>query len=115
MDRGFTPSKIDQFLYMKKGMIVLVYVSDCIIVGDDMTKIDNLIESMQNGPENFILTDEGNINKFLGIEIKRLGKQEFEISQPSDWPHSVIPWIGQFIARFKGEQEIYSSSVAYIE
>ena len=37
---------------------------------------------MQNGRENFILTDEGNIDKFLGIEIKRLGKQEFEISQP---------------------------------
>ena len=82
MDRGFTPSKIDQCLYMKKGMIVLVYVDDCIIVGDDMTKIDKFVESMQNGPENFILTDEGNIDKFLGIEIKRLGKREFEISQP---------------------------------
>ena len=38
---------------MKKGMIVLVYVNDCIIVGDDMTKIDKFVESMQTGPENF--------------------------------------------------------------
>lgn len=82
MDRGFRPTKIDQCLYMKKGMIVLVYVDDCIIVGDDMTKINKFVESMQNGPENFILTDEGSIDKFLGIEIRRLGKTEFEISQP---------------------------------
>jgi hypothetical protein len=82
VDRGFTPSKIDQCLYMKKGMVVLVYVDDCIIVGDDMTKIDQFVASMQTGSENFILTDEGSIDKFLGIDIKRLGKKEFEISQP---------------------------------
>jgi hypothetical protein len=37
---------------------------------------------MQNGPENFILMDEGNINKFLEIEIKRLEPKEFKILQP---------------------------------
>ena len=37
---------------------------------------------MQQGSENFVLTDESSIDKFLGIEIKRLGQQEFEISQP---------------------------------
>jgi hypothetical protein len=82
MDRGFKSSKVDQCLYMKDGMIVLVYVDDCIIVGDNMSKIDEFVQSMQNGPENFVLMDEGNIDKFLGIEIKRLGQREFEISQP---------------------------------
>jgi len=37
---------------------------------------------MQQGSENFVLTGEGSIDKFLGIDIKPLGKQEFEISQP---------------------------------
>ena len=37
---------------------------------------------MQQGSENFVLTGEGSIDKFLGIDIKCLGKQEFEISQP---------------------------------
>ena len=32
IDRGFEPSKIDPCLYLKKGMIVLTYVDDCIIV-----------------------------------------------------------------------------------
>jgi hypothetical protein len=67
---------------MKDGMVILVYVDDCIIVGKDMGEIDGFVKSMQQGSENFVLTDEGSIDKFLGIEITRLGKQEFEISQP---------------------------------
>ena len=67
---------------MKDGMVILVYVGDCIIVGKDMRGIDEFVQSMQQGSENFVLTDEGSIDKFLGIGIKRLGKQEFEISQP---------------------------------
>jgi len=51
-------------------------------LGKDMGEIDEFLRSMQQGSENFVLTDEGSIDKFLGIEIKRLGKQEFEISQP---------------------------------
>jgi hypothetical protein len=81
-DRGFKPSKINQCLYMKDGMVILVYVNDCIIVGKDMGEINEFVRSMQQGSENFVLTDEGSVDKFLGIEIKRLGKQEFEISQP---------------------------------
>ena len=37
---------------------------------------------MKNGSEGFILTDEGDINKFLGIEIKQVTKNKFEFSQP---------------------------------
>ena len=56
MDRGFKQSKIDSCLYYRKGMIVLTYVDDCIIVGNKMRDIDNFVKSMQNGKENFILT-----------------------------------------------------------
>ena len=82
-DRGFKPSKIDQCLYMRDGgMVILDYVDDCIIVGKDMGEIDEFVRSMQQGSENFVLSNEGSIDKFLEIDIKRLGKQEFEISQP---------------------------------
>ena len=37
---------------------------------------------MKNGCENFILTDKGDINKFLGIEINQLDGNIFNISQP---------------------------------
>jgi hypothetical protein len=37
---------------------------------------------MQTGPENFKLTNRGNVNKFLGIEITKLDEQTFELLQP---------------------------------
>jgi hypothetical protein len=82
LDREFKSSDIDQCLYLKDGMIVLTYVDDCIIVGNSMKEIDEFIESMKNGPENFILTDEGDINTFLGVEIKHRNDEVFEMSQP---------------------------------
>jgi hypothetical protein len=91
-DCGFKASSIDQCLYMKEGMMLLVYVDDCIIVGLDMNDINNFVQSMQNGLENFILMDEGNIDNFLGIEIKCLGPKEFEILQPF-----LIDWIITFL------------------
>ncbi len=61
---------------------MLVYVDNLIIVGKKMDDIDWFILSIQNGRENFVLMDEGSINKLRGIEIKRLGAKEFEITQP---------------------------------
>ena len=55
---------------------------NCIIVGKDMDNINQFVLSMQNGPKKIILTNGESIHKFLGIEIKCLGPQEFEISQP---------------------------------
>ena len=82
LDRHFKPSAIDPCLYFKQGMIIIVYVDDCIIVGKSASEIDSFVESMKNGSEGFILTDEGDINKFLGIEIKEISKTKFELSQP---------------------------------
>jgi hypothetical protein len=79
--RGFTQSKIDPCLYFKKGMLIITYVDDCIIFSNFMVDINTFVESMKNGSEGFILTDEININKFLGIEIKQITKSEFELSQ----------------------------------
>ena len=82
VDRNFKPSNIDPCLYIGNGMIILTYVDDCIIIGPSMDKIDAFVRSMQVGPEKFILTDEGNIDKFLGIEITHLDDKRFKISQP---------------------------------
>ena len=63
-------------------MIVLTYVDECIIVGPSMKDINYFVASMKYGSENFVLTDEGDINKFLGIEITQLDNKRFKISQP---------------------------------
>jgi hypothetical protein len=85
--RGLVASEIDPCLYLGKGLAVLTYVDDCILVSTDKGKIDTLIETLKNGTkerpnDKYILTDEGDIDKFLGIEITHHEDGSFEISQP---------------------------------
>ena len=63
-------------------MTILTYVDDCNISGTCMKDIDSFIFSMQHGSKNFILTDEGDVNKFLGFEITHNEDYYFELSQP---------------------------------
>jgi hypothetical protein len=63
-------------------MIIITYVDDCIIVSDSMKDINTFVKSMKDGPEGYVLTDEGDTNKFLGIEIKEITTNKFELSQP---------------------------------
>ena len=76
-DWGFCPSEIDPCLYLKQNMILLTYVDGCIIFSPSMQSINHLVKSIHDGPENFQLTDEGDVNKFLGIKITKIGKKLF--------------------------------------
>jgi hypothetical protein len=53
-----------------------------IIVAKSMNCIDELITSLHGGGENFVLQDEGYIDKYLGINIRQIDKDSFELSQP---------------------------------
>ena len=61
---------------------MLTYAYDCILISTSMQTIDELITSLEKGKKKFILTDEGDIDKFLGIEIQHFENGSFEISQP---------------------------------
>ncbi len=83
IDSGFHPSAINpSCLYFKKGMIIITYVDDCIIINNSMKDINTFVKSMKDGPKGNVLTDEGDINKFLGIEIKEITGNKFKLSQP---------------------------------
>ena len=47
-----------------------------------MIKIGGIIHSLKDGNENFVLTDKGDIHKFLGTEMTHLDEKRFMISQP---------------------------------
>ena len=76
------PSVIDPCFYLKNGMMILTYVDDCIIAGRSIKDIDSFMYSLQHESENFILTDVGYVNKFMGIEITHNEDYSFEMSQP---------------------------------
>ncbi len=80
--REFVPSQIDPCIFMKAGIIIVTYVDDCIIVSDTRMKIDHLVHSLEHGTEQFILTKEGTLDKFLGVDIRKVGVDGFELSQP---------------------------------
>ncbi len=61
---------------------MLTYVDDCIIVADSMVRIEQLITSLHNGTENFILQDKGSIDKYLGVNIEQLNYSSFHLMQP---------------------------------
>ena len=63
-------------------MIVLMYVDDYIIVGSSMVAIGKFVKSMEVGPEKFTLTKDGNIDKFLGIEITHIDHRIFKKFHP---------------------------------
>jgi hypothetical protein len=64
------------------GCIILTYVDDCIIVGDTFDCINKLIQSLHKGDENFVLQDEGLIDKYLSVEIKLLDDSSLKLTQP---------------------------------
>jgi hypothetical protein len=80
-DHGSHPSAINPCFYFKKGMIIVTYIDDCIIVSNSMKDINTFVKFMKDGPKGYVLT-HGDINKFLGIEIKEITKNKFELSQP---------------------------------
>ena len=81
-DCGFVASNVDPCVFFGKGCIVLTYLDDCIIVADSMNRIETLIQSLHGGDENFVLQDEGSIDKYLGVNIRQIDKDSFELTQP---------------------------------
>ena len=82
VNRNIKLSDNETCLYIGNGMIVLTYVDNCIIFGTSTQKIDAFVKSMEVGPEIFTLTSDGDIDKFLGIEINHLDEKIFKNSQP---------------------------------
>ena len=47
-----------------------------------MYQIDALIQSLHGGDGHFVLQDEGSIDKYLGVIVKQIDANAFELSQP---------------------------------
>ena len=79
---GFCESKTDPCVFMKKGMIILNYVDDCIFIANKKETLDQFIHNQANGIKKFEFTNEGAIDKYLGVEIEQLKGKEFILRQP---------------------------------
>ena len=73
---------IDQFKKDNVDIIVLVYVDYCILLSCNRDTITKFISTLTFGPEKFEFTDEGELSKYLGVEIEQLKSGGFSMSQP---------------------------------
>jgi Reverse transcriptase (RNA-dependent DNA polymerase) len=84
-ERGWQQSVIDPCLFLKKGMICVVYVDDTIFASLDTADLDAEIAALgiftSEQQHTFALRDEGEVSAFLGIQIKKTGPNEFLLTQ----------------------------------
>ena len=57
-------------MFIGDDIIVLVYVDDCLVFLQDKDKINQLIDK-HNNKEKLYLTDESDVDKYLGVEIEQ--------------------------------------------
>jgi hypothetical protein len=76
LERKWVQIQIDPFLFMKPGMICVVYVDDTIVGAQQLSDINQEIMSLgivdDDMKHTFPLRDEGELSAFLGILFKRL-------------------------------------------
>ena len=79
--RRYYQSQVDPNVFYRKESVILTYIDDCVIVSQKQETTTSLIESLNNGPENNLLTDEGDISNYLGFNIKKNSFGTFELSE----------------------------------
>ena len=77
---GFKKSKIDECVYYRGKTIYLLYTDDLILTGPNKSEIDDIISDIKKA--NLNITDEGDIQDFLEINIHQNSNGEVELKQP---------------------------------
>ena len=77
---GFVQSDIDQCLFIRKDCILVTYVDDCLCFSRNKKVLDNVVELLS---ADFVVTDEGEVAKYLGVDVKRSAdSSSIELRQP---------------------------------
>ena len=83
ISRGFSKqSSLDQCVFYGKDAIMLVYVDDiCIVQKEGSSVANDLIKDLQEGNEKFEFTNDGDLEKYLGVDLKRHRNGSIEMTQ----------------------------------
>ena len=80
-NRGFIQSQVDKCVWFKEGIVLLQYVDDLLIVGINDEIVANFKKILAEGKENFIFTDGGPLESYLGVEVSKNNNGSFELKQ----------------------------------
>ena len=81
--RGYEhQSESDQCVFYGKTSIILVYVDDLVVIQKSgANDTDTLIKDLQEGNEAFVFTDDGDLQKYLGVDVKKHTNGSIEMTQ----------------------------------
>ena len=81
LECGFKQSQIDPCLFYKKSMIFILYVDDAICMVPNKVDADNLIDELKG--KGYVLTDEGSMSAYLGLQVEPLNDGRISLKQPA--------------------------------
>jgi hypothetical protein len=85
LERNWIQSILDPCLYLKPGLMCVVYVDNTIFGEKSQEDIDHEIHShgisTTRHVHTFSLQDEGSLSAFLGIHIKKVDENCFHLTQ----------------------------------
>jgi uncharacterized protein YeeX (DUF496 family) len=79
INRHSKQSIVDNCVFSKKSTMLLVYVDDAIIYSTSSKVIDKIIASLK---KDYNVTDEGEIDDYLGVNVSCPNEDTFELRQP---------------------------------
>ena len=75
-------SAADACVFIGNTSIVIVYVDDCVVFQHKGARdTDELIRNLQDGEQKFVFTDNGDLETYLGVDVKRKKDGSIELSQ----------------------------------
>ena len=77
---GFVQSKIDECVFYRGQTMYALYTDDSILAGPSKTEIEQVIKDLKK--TKLDLTEEGNLEDFLGVQIERRPDGTVHLSQP---------------------------------
>ena len=79
LKRGWKQSTIDECLFTKSGLLLILYVDDACIISPSQSKIVAEITSLK---KDYALTDEGKLQDYLGTRFDRNSDGSVTLTQP---------------------------------
>jgi hypothetical protein len=79
LSRSFHQNSIDPCLFIRKDIILILYVGDCLLFAKEDATLEHFVASLQS---EFNLTCAGDVGAFLGIQFTHTLNGNLELTQP---------------------------------
>ena len=77
---GFVQSRVGPCVFYRGTLIFLHYVDDALCLSPKAAKFDKFIQYLRD--TNFKVTDEGDINDYLGVKVTKRTDGRLKLTQP---------------------------------